>query len=102
MKLFLLPTVLVLISFLVSFSFLTVSLGYSGSDMAGLCREAALGPIRSLTTDILSVSADDVRPIALKDFTKALSQVRASVSTRDLDLYVEWNRQYGCLEDGLE
>ena len=70
--------------------------GYSGSDMAGLCREAALGPIRSLN-DIINISADDVRPIDLSDFDYAMTQVRASVSSKDLDLYLEWNQKFGSL-----
>ncbi len=70
--------------------------GYSGSDMDNLCREAALGPIRSIK-DILMVTQDAVRPIRLDDFTKALTQVRASVSQTDLAGYLEWNRQFGSL-----
>lgn len=68
--------------------------GYSGSDMANLCREAALGPIRSIT-DIQCIDADQVRPILFKDFDEALHQVRASVSEKDLDLYIQWNKLYG-------
>ena len=29
------------------------------------------------------------------DFEKAFRQVRASVSSQDLDLYVSWNKQFG-------
>ena len=32
------------------------------------------------------------------DFEKALMQVRASVSPRDLQLYIEWNKQFGSVE----
>ena len=64
--------------------------------MAHLCREAAMGPIRTIS-DISSVTAADVRPIQIADFEYACTQVRASVSTKDLDAYVEWNRQFGSL-----
>lgn len=70
--------------------------GYSGSDMDGLCREAAIGPIRSIA-DILNISTSDVRPISRVDFEEALSQVRASVSNQDLDLYLDWNQKFGSL-----
>ncbi|ELT99931.1 hypothetical protein CAPTEDRAFT_159570 [Capitella teleta] len=70
--------------------------GYSGSDMANLCKEAALGPIRSLAfEDIESLAADQVRAITLQDFEDAIRQVRASVSQKDLDSYLDWNKQYG-------
>ena len=70
--------------------------GYSGSDMDGLVREAALGPIRDIK-NMLEISADDVRPIQMIDFEKALSQVRASVSASDLDLYLRFDKEYGSM-----
>ncbi|GFO13994.1 fidgetin-like protein 1, partial [Plakobranchus ocellatus] len=70
--------------------------GYSGADMTNLCREAALGPIRSIPFDKMeTITPDQVRPIQLSDFEEALLQVRASVSTKDLELYTEWNKTYG-------
>ncbi|KAF9130760.1 hypothetical protein BGX30_013380 [Mortierella sp. GBA39] len=74
--------------------------GYSGSDMTGLCREAALGPVRAIQGDILDIGLDDLRPINHSDFLEALSQVRASVSDRDLDLYKEWDQEYGSMAKG--
>jgi len=72
--------------------------GYSGSDMAGLCREAAMGPCRdpNFEAALLSgMSEGDVRPVTRADFDDALCQVRASVSPGDLKLFEDWNRQYG-------
>ena len=55
--------------------------GYSGADMANLCREAAYGPIRSLDMKLIaSLRADQVRPINHGDLISALRQVKASVS----------------------
>ncbi|KAJ8353613.1 hypothetical protein SKAU_G00211800 [Synaphobranchus kaupii] len=71
--------------------------GFSGADMAQLCREAALGPIRSIQiADIATISAEQVRPILYSDFQEALKTVRPSVSPKDLELYEEWNKTFGC------
>ncbi|XP_068597633.1 fidgetin-like protein 1 [Brachionichthys hirsutus] len=71
--------------------------GFSGADMTQLCKEAALGPIRSIQLgDISNITADQVRPILYKDFQEALKTVRPSVSSKDLELYEEWNKTFGC------
>ncbi|XP_027692861.1 fidgetin-like protein 1 [Vombatus ursinus] len=71
--------------------------GFSGADMTQLCREASLGPIRSLQTiDIATVTPDQVRPIAFVDFENAFRTVRPSVSLKDLELYENWNKTFGC------
>ncbi|XP_053569004.1 fidgetin-like protein 1 [Bombina bombina] len=71
--------------------------GFSGADMTQLCREAALGPIRSIQVmDISTITADQVRPIAYIDFQNAFQTVRPSVSQKDLELYENWNKTFGC------
>lgn len=71
--------------------------GFSGADMTQLCREAALGPIRSIQlSQIATISADQVRPIIYSDFQEALRTVRPSVSSKDLELYEDWNKTFGC------
>lgn len=71
--------------------------GFSGADMTQLCREAALGPIRSIQlSEIATISADQVRPIVYSDFQEALRTVRPSVSSKDLELYEDWNKTFGC------
>ncbi|KAK5603004.1 hypothetical protein CRENBAI_014499 [Crenichthys baileyi] len=78
-------------------SVVTATEGFSGADMTQLCREAALGPIRSIQlNDIATISADQVRPILYGDFQEALKTVRPSVSAKDLELYEEWNKTFGC------
>ncbi|XP_010129145.1 PREDICTED: fidgetin-like protein 1 [Chlamydotis macqueenii] len=75
----------------------TKSNGFSGADMTQLCREASLGPIRSLQSmDIATIMPDQVRPIAFPDFESAFRTVRPSVSSKDLELYETWNQTFGC------
>ena len=70
--------------------------GYSGSDLHALCREAVMQPLRSIS-DIRNVQVDQVRPVGVEDFIYSFSQIRPSVSNKDLLLYEQWNQQYGCL-----
>ena len=55
-----------------------------------------MGPIRCLDySQIDSIQPDDVRPMNFVDFNDALRQVKASVSDKDLQMYHDWNSQYG-------
>ncbi|KAJ2684019.1 Fidgetin-like protein 1 [Coemansia spiralis] len=69
--------------------------GYSGADMDTLCREAAYGPIRSIFDKIREAKEEEVRPINFEDFEYALTQVRPSVSDKDLVIHIEFNKLYG-------
>ena len=70
--------------------------GYSGADMTNLCKEASMGPIRSIPFEQLEgISKDDVRKVTLHDFKEALDAIRPSVSQKDLAVYIDWDRTYG-------
>lgn len=72
-----------------------LSKGYSGSDMYSLTAEAAMGPIRDIRRNILTIKKDELRGIGKQDFIFALNSVRPSVSDNDLGEYLEWNKKFG-------
>ncbi|KAL6851866.1 hypothetical protein ACP4OV_020051 [Aristida adscensionis] len=74
--------------------------GYSGSDMKNLVKDASMGPLREALqsgVEITKLNKEDMRPVMLKDFENALQEVRPSVSSSELGIYEDWNRQFGSL-----
>jgi spastin len=70
--------------------------GYSGSDLAALCREAALAPLRELPPAALAiVAASKVRPLRAADVEAAMRVIRPSVSPSQLAHFAEWEAQFG-------
>lgn len=72
-----------------------LSNGYSGSDVYGLCAEAALGSVTDIGEPISSVDVASVRPVSLQDFEHAARIVRAPVTGEHLDDHVKWNESFG-------
>ncbi|KHJ46771.1 ATPase, AAA family [Trichuris suis] len=68
--------------------------GYSGADVAEVCREAALFPIRRIA-EVESIDVEQVPPISEDDFKSALLRIRATVCLSGIDEYEKWNSQYG-------
>ncbi|KAK9904124.1 hypothetical protein WJX75_005080 [Coccomyxa subellipsoidea] len=68
---------------------------YSASDLAALCREAAIIPIRELGKAVSTVSADQVRAVELRDFGEALQSIRPSVNQEQLHRFDQWTQEYG-------
>lgn len=61
-----------------------------------LAMPAALGPIRNLAFDQLaSMDVNDLRPVNLSDFEAALTQIKASVSQKDLGVYEDFEKTFG-------
>ncbi|KAL6417582.1 hypothetical protein ACFW04_013570 [Cataglyphis niger] len=70
--------------------------GYSGSDLTGLAKDAALGPIRELNPDqVKELDLNSVRNITMQDFRDSLRRIRRSVSPASLTAYEKWNFEYG-------
>ncbi|KAK0164784.1 hypothetical protein PV328_003361 [Microctonus aethiopoides] len=70
--------------------------GYSGSDLTGLAKDAALGPIRELNPEqVKALDLNLVRNITLKDFLDSLKRIRRSVSPSSLAAYEKWSLEYG-------
>lgn len=69
--------------------------GYSGSDLAALAKDAAMGPLRSLGEALLHMPVDKIRPMGLADFEASLASIRPSVSPETLREHEEWAQRFG-------
>lgn len=72
-----------------------IHLGFSGSDITALAKDAAMGPLRSLGEALLRMTMEDIRPIALIDFQTSLGTIRPSVSKSGLKEYEDWAEEFG-------
>lgn len=73
--------------------------GYSGSDLSAICKEAAMGPVRELSSEALrTVKAEEMRQINFQDFAMALQNIRPSVSADSLNLFTKWENEEGALK----
>jgi len=70
-------------------------LGFSGSDITALAKDAAMGPLRSLGEKLLNMSPEDIRPIGMQDFEASLVTIRPSVSKQGLKQFEDWAKEFG-------
>ncbi|MHA1595679.1 MAG: AAA family ATPase [Candidatus Baldrarchaeia archaeon] len=68
--------------------------GYSGADIALVCREAAMIPIRELDEQGLLLKTEKIRPITMDDFLEALKRIKPSISKEEIAKYEDWARAY--------
>ena len=73
-----------------------LSHGYSGADVALICREALMSPIREMdASGLLKNKEMNPRNPNMKDFKEALKHIKPSVSPKELISYDKWNEQFG-------
>ena len=78
--------------------------GFSGADVRIVCREAAMMPLRRLLVDktpdkiqaMRAAGELDVPKVLNSDLLAALFNTRPSVSRKDVDNFVRWDREFGC------
>eukprot|EP00606_Chrysophyceae_sp_TOSAG23-5_P000148 GSChrysophyteH2.ASY1.ANO1.282.1 assembled CDS len=66
--------------------------GYSGADVANVCRDAAMMSVRRIME---AARKQGLRKEEMHDFVEALSKVNRSVSDADLLRYTKWMDEYG-------
>lgn len=76
--------------------------GYSGADLANVCRDAAMMPLRkkiaSGQIDILKIREvqNEINvALTMQDFLEAIKNVSKSVSQAQLTEYSEWMAEFG-------
>lgn len=68
---------------------------YSGSDLAALCKEAAMAPIRELGRRVATVPANRIRGLTVADFRAGLQVIRPSLTPESMAQFEEWTARYG-------
>ena len=82
---------------------IAVTEGYSGADLANVCRDASMMPLRKRIADgnveilrIREVQAEMLSvAISMSDMLKAIENVSRSVSQNQLEQYVQWMAEFG-------
>ncbi|OMJ72884.1 hypothetical protein SteCoe_28576 [Stentor coeruleus] len=79
--------------------------GYSGADIANVCRDAAMLPMRKKLLQLRSqgfnpqniakIKSEVEVPVTMEDMREALSNVSKSVSNDDLEKYEFWMKEFG-------
>jgi len=76
----------------------TRSDGYSGRDIANVCREVIMLPVRELDIGGLLNNTEkelNIRDITIEDFKKALKKVKPMTTESELKKYDDWKNEFG-------
>ena len=73
-----------------------LTVGYSGSDISLVCREAIMIPVRELDIEgIMEQEQVDIRPVERKDYLDALAVQKPVSTAKDLKRFKEWSDEFG-------
>ncbi|KAG7254061.1 hypothetical protein CRUP_028447 [Coryphaenoides rupestris] len=71
--------------------------GFSGLEVAQLCQEAVLGSLQGLAgAELSTLHAGQMRHVSDQDFDNVFCKFQPSISQKELDMYTEWNKMFGC------
>ncbi|CAL1582456.1 unnamed protein product [Knipowitschia caucasica] len=65
--------------------------GFSGLDVAQLCHEAVLA-----ASELSNMHPSQMRAVAYQDFENVFCKFTPNISQKELDMYTEWNKMFGC------
>jgi spastin len=69
--------------------------GYSYSDLAALCREAAMEPLRSIPrAKLKNAQPKDIRPVTAEDLVKAMEVIKPSTTPNTIHRLNHFAREY--------
>lgn len=69
--------------------------GFSGSDITALTKDSAMGPLRSLGENLLHTKTEYIRPIDINDFKTSLKFIKSSISKENLEKHEKWAEIFG-------
>jgi len=70
----------------------TLTDGYSASDLTALCRDASMGAIRGLSADALTrIDESAIPPITMSHFQQSMILIKPTVSKQRIKQYSDWN-----------
>jgi katanin p60 ATPase-containing subunit A1 len=75
--------------------------GYSGADITGVCRDAAMMGMRKRLREMQGKDLESIdpsefaTPITQADFAEAIAKVRPSVGKADIEKYEKWRAEFG-------